>query len=1008
LVLGVFLLAHPSPLHSQPAAPTNRVLQLDGRRSYVELPANLFQNLTQATVECWVRWEEFVNDSRVFDFGAGTRQIYLSTDGTPRLKHLLADPLRGRHRIEIAELWRLDRWSHVACASGPGGMKLYFNGRLVATNAHEGSLAGVAATNWVYLIGMRNERRTSDNGIHGQIDEFRVWNSARTEQQIRDGMFARLNGSEPGLAGLWNFDDPAQPGRDASPGAHHGKLVGGARLAAATLPEAAALDHPGILFGALADAEGNGLGSAQLQFARAGALFATNTSYLPTPRLTNSFYASAFYETDAAFDLSATSGLLGAREAGLRLARGEVRRLDLVLRPAISIQGSVLGLDGSTPLSAVVVQAIKPPPPIPPSPGAEPSWRPLADAREVAQTTLTDEKGQFSFVNLPPGTYEVRCLVRGGLTYHQTKVTVPDSQLSTLNSQPPLEFRLLPFKNGHWQTFTAQSDDLAGDYVEQIFEDTDGALWLATRSGLSRFDGKEAQSFSTEPLLRANRVHAVQRDRQGNLWVCTARGLLRYDGRRFTDENQAAGLGNREFHCALLETNGTFWFGTDQGVFVQRNNRLTKWASEQLFSTNRIYALHRDGRGALWIGTSGSGLWRVEGTNFTQFNRRNGFGGTSAYALESDPSGALWIGTSGGVARFSDGTFFHLTPADGLANTQVRTIHSDPDGTLWFGHGSRDGAATRYDGKSMVHITTADGLPRNRINHFCRDRAGTLWLALDGRGLARFDERTFMRYGPADGLGHSNLTRLLIEPSGMMWIGTEGGGLSRFDGTNFATFTTADGLGGNYVYALHRDAEGVLWVGANEERVVPFGASSGSITRLDPAPPGAPRFVWRAKRRADGFRLGQGVYGIVDDTNGVKWLASPLEGLVRYDPAAPAESQLTSFKNAPGAPGNIFTDLVRDRTGLIWITTWDNKGIARLDGRAFLPTFNTTTVTNGLLDDGIWCVQLDPDGVLWFGTRNGGVTRYDGQQFEAFTTVVFGTGNERAASPDGRSVVTSL
>jgi signal transduction histidine kinase/CheY-like chemotaxis protein/ligand-binding sensor domain-containing protein len=982
IFLFAALFAQPSTLNAQPAVP-NRVLELDGRKSYVELPTNLFQNLTQATVECWVRFEEFVNDSRVFDFGAGNQQIYLSHDQrTPMFKLTMADARGGRHRIYVGELWRLDRWCHVACASGPGGMRLYFNGRLVATNPYEGSFAAVA-TNWVYLIGMANERGSSANGFHGQVDEFRVWSSVRTEQQIRDAMFARLSGSETGLAGLWNFNDPAQPGRDSSPGAHHGKLVGGARVAAAQLPDAAALDHPGILFGALADAEGNGLRSAQLQFAREGAPFATFASYLPTPHLTNSVYAAAIFETDAAFDLSATSGPLGAREAGLRLARGEVRRLDLVLRPAVSISGSVLALDGSTPLSAVVVQAVKPPPPIPPSPGTEPSWRPLADAREVAATTLTDEKGQFSFVNLPPGNYEVRCHVRGGLAYHQAKLAVPDGAAPDLRTPPVLEFRLLPFKNGHWQKFTAHADDLAGDYVEQIFEDTDGALWLATRSGLSRFDGKEAQSFSTEPLLRANRVHAVQRDRQGNLWVCTARGLLRYDGRRFSDESQAAGLGNREFYCALLDTNGTVWFGTDRGVFVQRNNRLKKWASEQLFSTNRIYALHRDGRSALWIGTSGSGLWRVEGTNFTQFNRRNGLGGSSAYALASDASGALWIGTSDGVARFSDGTFFHLTPADGLATNQVRTIHSDSDGTLWFGHGNRDGAATRYDGKSLVHFTTADGLSRNRINQIYRDRAGTLWLASDGRGLARFDERTFTHYGPADGLGHSNLTHLVIEPSGLMWIGTEGKGLSRFDGTNFVTYTEADGLGGNYITGLHLDADGVLWVGANEEKTRPGGVNRGSINRLDPMAVGTQRVRWQFRGYEHGLRLGQGVTGIADDTNGVKWLSTLGDGLVRYDSTAAAGKELTHYNTAPGSPTTFYWGLARDRTGLIWGCTHD-KGIARFNGQQFLRTFNTTTVTNGLLDDGLRCVQLDPDGVLWFGTANGGVSRYDGQ-FEAFT-----------------------
>src|SRR5262245_36059974 len=119
--VGFLLLffCHPTTLHSQPVPPPpNRVLHLDSRKSYVELPAKLFENLTQATVECWVRFQDFVNDSRVFDFGAGNRQIYLSHDAqTPRLKYLLADRGGGRHRIEIAELWRLDQWCHIACAS---------------------------------------------------------------------------------------------------------------------------------------------------------------------------------------------------------------------------------------------------------------------------------------------------------------------------------------------------------------------------------------------------------------------------------------------------------------------------------------------------------------------------------------------------------------------------------------------------------------------------------------------------------------------------------------------------------------------------------------------------------------------------------------------------------------------------------------------------------------------------------------------------------------------------
>src|SRR5215203_4417357 len=35
---------------------TNRALKLDGTNSYVELPPDIFTNLTEATVEAWVRW----------------------------------------------------------------------------------------------------------------------------------------------------------------------------------------------------------------------------------------------------------------------------------------------------------------------------------------------------------------------------------------------------------------------------------------------------------------------------------------------------------------------------------------------------------------------------------------------------------------------------------------------------------------------------------------------------------------------------------------------------------------------------------------------------------------------------------------------------------------------------------------------------------------------------------------------------------------------------------------
>src|ERR1041384_198408 len=59
----------------------NKALKLDGKGSYVELPPNIFRDLTQATVEVWAKWERFQNYSRVFEFGGPWQSMSLFNHG---------------------------------------------------------------------------------------------------------------------------------------------------------------------------------------------------------------------------------------------------------------------------------------------------------------------------------------------------------------------------------------------------------------------------------------------------------------------------------------------------------------------------------------------------------------------------------------------------------------------------------------------------------------------------------------------------------------------------------------------------------------------------------------------------------------------------------------------------------------------------------------------------------------------------------------------------------------
>ncbi len=64
-----------------------------------------------------------------------------------------------------------------------------------------------------------------DDYLDGDIDELRIWNTARDAKDIKANMSRRLGGQEPGLAAYYHFEN--QNANDRSGSGHHGTLHGG-------------------------------------------------------------------------------------------------------------------------------------------------------------------------------------------------------------------------------------------------------------------------------------------------------------------------------------------------------------------------------------------------------------------------------------------------------------------------------------------------------------------------------------------------------------------------------------------------------------------------------------------------------------------------------------------------------------------------------------------------------------------------------------------------------------
>ncbi|MDT9236814.1 tetratricopeptide repeat protein, partial [Limnospira sp. PMC 917.15] len=117
---------------------------------------------------------------------------------------------------------RLHEWVHVACVRKVGEYgRIYFNGVLRREDdwSRESEAVGTEAP--VRLMGSPQWQRFHD----GKLSEVRLWNRARSGDEIREGMCEGLTGEEPGLVGLWHGDESDEGVLVDAVGHHHGRLV---------------------------------------------------------------------------------------------------------------------------------------------------------------------------------------------------------------------------------------------------------------------------------------------------------------------------------------------------------------------------------------------------------------------------------------------------------------------------------------------------------------------------------------------------------------------------------------------------------------------------------------------------------------------------------------------------------------------------------------------------------------------------------------------------------------
>ncbi|MGW0593826.1 LamG-like jellyroll fold domain-containing protein [Streptosporangium sp. NPDC002607] len=209
-------------------------LLLDGKAAHVDLgnPAVLKFGGGPYTIEAWIKPSAF--DGIVLAKGAacqlGTRQdgtVFLSHDSAP-FSVASSDPIT------------LNEYTHVAGVYDGSDAIVYVNGRASGTVRLPFRANQTASV----LIGATNSTGQPGRFFRGEIDEVRVWDRARTAEELKRDLDHRLIGNEPGLVAYYRLDEGSgTTAYDQGDNALHGTLRGGPQWVGSQAPVG---DHPGV------------------------------------------------------------------------------------------------------------------------------------------------------------------------------------------------------------------------------------------------------------------------------------------------------------------------------------------------------------------------------------------------------------------------------------------------------------------------------------------------------------------------------------------------------------------------------------------------------------------------------------------------------------------------------------------------------------------------------------------------------------------------------------------
>jgi hypothetical protein len=468
-------------------------------------------------------------------------------------------------------------------------------------------------------------------------------------------------------------------------------------------------------------------------------------------------------------------------------------------------------------------------------------------------------------------------------------------------------------------------DGLPQSQVICFFHESNGFLWIATRNGLSRFDGVEFVNYFRKNGLPSNFVNNIFEDNFGNIWALSSEGLSLYNGSEFDFKPPPPELTGWKFTSGLTvdDNNNIFLLGFDQGdtkrkLIIFRDGRYSDYSKQYpaLDTMNSTIFIYNHLANEMLLLNDHNILWSWKDSSLSALST------LKIKEIYHDRGNILAL-SDDIIYKYADKKLETLKINSIIGRSEALNKMSSLTSEIEF-----------FDGRYNEKIS----LPFN-CNGYQFDNENGLWFPSE-KNLYHLLSTAFWSFNEED-IKARNIWALAEDRNGHLWFGSLYGTLIEFDGKHFmerSDFKKLFGKGIGFYKGSRKMSNGDIW----------FSTNTGVL-------------IW------DGNRFSR-LKDIPDKTQ----ICYIYEDPDNKDVMLGTEKGLFIIKNGKINLLTEFIDsnlgviegVVKDDSGTYWLS--GHRGVIRFDGKKSVP------VREAILPDGYtYTIEKDNKGGLWVTSEEG-------------------------------------